>query len=108
MRFNKKKLFKFIKRFKLIKKLNIFDLILQRERVFPKILKKIKKKYKILTKVKNSISYTVSNFANACLNFCNMLKKEYTKKTIMQYQTNDSNKYISALFYAIKRRLSIT
>lgn len=69
MRFNKKKLFKFIKRFKLIKKLNIFDLILQRERVFPKILKKIKKKYKILTKVKNSISYTVSNFANACLNF---------------------------------------
>ena len=69
MRFNKKKLFKFIKRFKLIKKLNIFDLILQRERVFPKILKKIKKKYKILTKAKNSISYTVSNFAHACLNF---------------------------------------
>ena len=69
MRFNKKKLFKFIKRFKLIKKLNIFDLILQRERVFPKLLKKTKKKYKILTFVKNIISYTVSNFASACLNF---------------------------------------
>ena len=106
MKFKKKKLFNFIKKFKLFKKLQTFDILFQRSRLIPTVLY-TRKRYNIITKIKQKMPY-LSNFFTAFSNLCSFLKKEFTKKTIMTFKNNQDKKDIGSFFYALKRRLPIT